>query len=243
MARKLDHITRPLKRFLTAGPRALKLPSGDARHLPPALRIAYEQGDALLTLTFFDFLQQSGVDDPAWSLKLREQILRNGRNLLDIAQRIGLMAQFKGRLEDTPEKSAYIAWCIMLSYLKNTNEFDLFETATHKMYRHYFLGMFPQKMTTNTADSDSLRKACLKLLRKHWGPKTELKESFITEENTVQFALKIKHPGYSWLTVNNTTGERLKPTRKLAYSNLLASLEDGKIRPEDYHSNRLLPVK
>jgi len=226
MSRKISHIVQPLKLFVQSPKFGCKLPIGEHFHLPPLLEVARLKGEALAIQSFFTFLTEQYVQDPQWSLDLYQQIVRSGKPLLDLSQRIGVFAHFSGPLAATPEASAYIAWCILLDAL-HTQQHPSFEHATTGFYRHYFLGMFPKKPAEKADDLATLKQQLKKQILRHFGADATFKESFVVNDHQVHFTLKLKRQQMSWVDAWQETGERLKPTRMLAYKNLLHALEQG----------------
>lgn len=170
-----------------------------------------------------------------------DHILRSGKPLLDVCQRIGLFDSFSGPLASTPEQSAYIAWCILIDNLAD-QQHPYLEHATTHLYRHYFFGLFPKKPSEKADDLASIKKRVTSLLKKQWGIDAALKESFSVNSECVDFALKLKTQGQSWITLYQEQGARLKPTRLSAYKYLLQRLQDGQCSPAHYPANELLPV-
>ena len=77
---------------------------------------------------------------------------------------------------------------------------------------------------------------------KLWGPDAVLKESFTVSDTEVQFTIKLKTSGFSWLNLWNITGSRLKPTRVACYTELLEALEDGRCKPDSVEATQLAAV-
>ncbi|MHB8988287.1 MAG: hypothetical protein ACYC6S_05835 [Desulfobulbia bacterium] len=115
--------------------------------------------------------------------------------------------------------------------------------ATQGFFRHYFIGLYPKKSQTTSINPATLRLRALGKLRKHWGLGTELKESFVAQDEDCVFSLRLKAPGYSWQTLVTVTGARLKTTRIEAYTRLLDQVVQGLHRPENAAATPLPPHK
>lgn len=246
MARKLRNFTNLLSNYVNSG-RRIPMPVGAGYRLPPPVELHFRRGEALLVNTFFDFLERTATIDPAQQLQLWHTIIENGHNLIDLIQRIGLHRHFDAQLAPTPERSAYIAWCIFLGHLRQEDDPRYLQAATTNLYRHYLAATYPSKTAgpTPARNADALREKALRKLRKAWGHSVELKESFRTDTSDtgtgVDFALRLKTPRRSWITLLEQRGERLKPTRLKAYQSLLNELKAGRCRPQD-HPGHDLPV-
>lgn len=243
MSRKLKTIVSPLSAYLKVQ-RGFKLPGeGGDMELPPPLEICKRRGEALLVQEFFEFIGQIGIIDAARQLELWEILIARGTYLLDLAQRIGLMNHFTTPPARKPEQAAYTAWCIFLDSLRCASEQNLIHIATHEVFLHFYIGLYPKANNDKARSHGNLRLQALVKLRKYWGLEAELKESFVTEDDKCVFSIRLKSPGYSWKTLTTVTAERLKPARLEAFTLLLDEVRNGLHRPESAVATRLPPVK
>jgi hypothetical protein len=241
MSRKLSLITESLKRFVSSPRFGCKLPIGSHFVLPPVLEIAKRRGEAILVSRFFEFTRSQHVSDPAWELALYEQIVSSGKPLLDICQRIGIFKHFSAPLADTPEQAAFIAWCILTDTL-DKEQHPYLENATTDFFRHFFLGHFPKSPVEQKLDLNLLKQRVNRRVLRLWGPDAVIKESFTVSDTEVQFTIKLKTSGSSWLNLWHIIGTRLKPTRVACYTELLEALEDGRCKPETVEATPLVAV-
>lgn len=239
MSRKLKDIVLSLKAYLEAR-RGFKLPGvSDDMELPPPLEIRRRRGEALLVQAFFDFMDKIAVIDAARQLELWDILIARGTYILDLAQRIGLMNHFTSPPPKRPERTAYTVWCIFLDGLSRESDRHLIQIATQGFLRHYFIGLYPKTSQAKPQNPASLRLRVLGKLRKHWGLGAELKESFVTDNDTCVFSIRLKSPGYSWQELTTVTGTRLQPTRIEAYTLLLDEVGQGLHRPDNTAAVRL----
>ena len=241
MARQLRQITDPLKAWLIADTR-LRLRVGEDHALPPLLEVSRLRGEALLRLRVLAFLEQQGVQ-PEPQLRLYQQLVTEGGKLLDLAQRIGLLAQFNRPPAADPKQAAVIAWSILVDQLHQAGETVLLETATDAVARHFLLGLYPAESKPARLGDLQLRQSVLRALRPAWGMDVQLRESFKTTPAAAEVSLRVKRPGYAWHVLHTETGEHLKPTRRLAYENLLARIQAGEVTPETEVIAVLPPVR
>ena len=243
LSRKLKNIVSPLSVYLQAQ-RGFKLPGeGDDTKLPPPLEIRKRCGEALLVQEFFAFMGQIGLVDAARQLELWDILIARGTYLLDLAQRIGLMNHFATPPARNLEQAAYTAWCIFLDTLHCASEKNLIRIATHEVFLHFYIGLYPRANNDKTRTHGNLRLQALVKLRKCWGFMAELKESFTTEDDNCVFSIRLKSPGYSWQTLATATAPRLKLARFEAYTLLIDEIKNGQHRPETAAATRLPPLK
>lgn len=242
MARKLSTILEPISIFLATARLRLRMPIGPNYQLPSVLENSRIRGEARLILCFYQFLDSNGVRDPDRQLVLWEQLIGNGRNLLDVCQRLNVFKFFSGPLDSKPEKAAFIAWCILVDNLYLAKQ-GAYSQATEQLMRFFFLGLYPSKPQPVKESMEKIRNQLLREIKKRWGNDTELKESFRTDQQPNLFSLRIKAPGQTWLTLLTCQGESIKPLRQLTYKQLLSDIQSGKISHENCSWQRLLPVK
>jgi hypothetical protein len=232
LARKLKHIVFPLKAFLDTR-RTFKLPGAqEGAGLSPLLEIRKRRGEALLVEAFFNFMEAANVADPSRQLELWDTLISKGGYILDLAQRIGLMNCFTTLPTKKPEQAAYVAWCIFLDSLRRENDTNLKNIATKSLFKHYFIGLYPEKNIKKKENLLTLRRRLEGKLRRHWGLNMELKESFTTENDSCEFSIRIKPYEEPQQTLITHTGTRLKPTKIEAYNFLLKGISEGMYRPE-----------
>lgn len=226
MSRKLHQIVTPIARQLNA--QRLRLPGLKQGKLSPLLQVQIQRGEALLVLSFYQFLDQLGQVAPELQLKAWDTIIGDGNVLLDLYQRTGLKAWFCEPLAKEEKQAAYQAWCMLLFHLHGLNDNTAWRAATELLYRHYFLGMYKRQHVQkqrNKSEPEQLRLTILTLLRRHHGLGVSLKESFKQQPQGVEFALRWKQEGHSWQTLVSVVGERLKGCRAQAYADALALLQ------------------
>lgn len=232
MARKLKHIVFPLKAFLDTR-LTFKIPGlQEGGGLPALLEIQKRRGEALLVESFFNFMEdEARIVEPSRQLELWDTLIYKGGYILDLAQRIGLMNCFATMPAKNPEQAAYVAWCIFLDSLRRENDTNLKNMATKIFFKHYFIGLYPEKSRRKKENDLTLRRRAEGKLRKNWGLNMELKESFTTDGDGCVFSIRIKPCNGPWQTLNTCTGTRLKPTKIEAYTSLLKEISAGKHLP------------
>lgn len=240
--RRLKFITTPIKRHLSGQAHTKKLKLVYQKGvLAPPLQVAFFRGEGLLKSCFFVLMEKMNFHNPERQLELWQLLVINPGYLLDFLQRIGLYSQIEHDSDMDSEVSCFHLYCILLDSLSQQANNTLLSKATDEFFRFHIYGLYPKKEASpkkNTAEQ--LKHKVLLKLRKNWGGTAELKESFITTDEQVDFKLRLKVKNYSWQTLIELQGERLKSARLDAYNQLLAALEKGRHHPDSVYSDAAL---
>ncbi len=197
--------------------------------LSPALQIAYLQGEALLRQRFFNFLSQRHINDPKTQLHFWEQFLNGAEVFALFCQTSGLIKAFKSQISEeyiqhhTPDQLQYRGYCCLLWELQENKESSLLHNATERLFAHYISAIFPKG--SSKQDPERLKREIRKHLAEQWQVRPEIKESYTSEDESIQYSLIAKISGYHPKTLITINGKRLKPTRLEACKQILDKLQ------------------
>ena len=241
MARKLKlvttHISQYLaKRFPKGSGASHKIPPHANREsLPAPLYIAFLQGEALLRLKFFAYLQERSISDPNSLVLLWQQLITDKKYIQQIVEASGLLNYFifgQGLAPDTSQykEQCFTAYCILIFDASEAGNNNLVIGLTKGLVVHFMPALYPEQ--PKVTDSKLLKNQIAKQLALKWGLRPEIKESFITNEGRVSFSLVCKLRRRPPVTLITLEGNRLKPTRLKAYQALLEDLGNNTLKIE-----------
>lgn len=254
-ARRLRFIVDQLQGYVALNIKQPRKPLARAaalKSLPPALKLSFLRGDALLTTRFFSWCEEIGfgLTAPDQALSLHEKLIGNRGKIADLVNRIGLFRAIatQATLPQMDAELAYKIYCGLLDDLHQTEHFRLFELATARFFEFSFRGLFPHRSATEKTGTDlsALRQRAESKLRKAFNQPFEFKESFTAENDQVSFHLRIKLKN-RWHHLPSHQGSRLKPTRLAAYEALIQLATSGELEnllgqtppyPLDCHARR-----
>lgn len=233
--RRLRFIVDQLRGYVAlhvAQPRKPLARAASAQTMPPALKLAVLRGEALLTTRFFAWCEEIGfgLEAPDQALALYDKLIGNRGALVNLVNRIGLFGAVATQiaLPQADNELAYKIYCGLLDDLHQTEHFRLFELATAGFFQFGFRGLFPHRPNAEKSGTDiaALRLRAQAKLRKFFRQPFELRESFSTANEQVDFHLRIKLKDH-WHHLPSHRGTRLKPTRLMAYEVLIRLASDG----------------
>lgn len=248
MAKKhLSTITIPLQGYIAERKKKLckKLVGVVKGDLPVPFQVAALRGEGILRLRFFDFLEKTGITNPQRQLDLWLVLVVDRGRIIDLIQRVGLLdlvARQNTALKDLQARSdfaeiAFLLYCGLLDDFSRQQKKNLLSLACEKFFEHHFLGLYPAKpVPPKKLTAVQLRQRVLAKLQKYWGFNVKLKESFSTDDDSVDFALRMQANGMAWLELLRISGKRLKATRNTAYRKLLQEIKEGRHRPPEKNS-------
>ena len=207
--------------------------------LQPALQIAFLQGEAILRLRFFKYLDEKHITDPIGQCNTWQLLIEDKRFIQQIAENSGLIDYFSFK---TPSKTpisslnesegslyqtlCFTVFCILLWDI-HENDDAYCEQLINGLVIHFLPTLYPKQV--KSTDIAHLKQSAVKSIAKRWHNKPEIKESFKIENDIVLFSLIAKLPQYAPVTLLEINGKRLKPTRLSAYQALLNGLESGSL--------------
>jgi hypothetical protein len=238
MARQLRQVTTVLARYITNRfEQAFRWPAGASRiELPPIIELAFLRGEALLRTRFFSHFERLHFDDPNTLLHLWKQLRNNPEGLSLVVTQSGLLEAFKRQAgaayigKGTHESNCYTAYCCLLWDIQQQKDLHLLEMATGRLFSHFAATLFPSQGRRD--DPKQLKLEIRKQLALRWHIRPEIRESFKTTDDRVEFTLLAKMSGYHPYRLLTVTGKRLKPTRLKACHLLLDNLESGVLQLE-----------
>jgi len=237
MARKLKLITAQIsqylaKRFSKGTGTAHKIPAHISRKsLPAPLYIAFLQGEALLRLRFFAYLNERSISDPDSLFRLWEQLIEDKKFIQQIVEDSGLLNYFILSKKELVEDSSYYSeqcftvYCILIFDAHESANSVLLTSLTKGLVVHFMPTLYPEQ--SKITDIKLLKNQIAKQLALKWHIRPEIKESFVTTDGEVVFSLLAKIAKQPFITLITLEGNRLKPTRLKAYQNLLNQLDEG----------------
>lgn len=211
MARRLHAvtalITQHLKsRFKYAGQAFSNLrisASANHRELADPLYLAFLQGEAILRLAFFEYLQQRHIKDPGSLISIWRQLIEDRRAIQQLVESSGLLDYFNfdrnSPCNDSYQQQCYTAYCILIFDADESKNAVLLQGLTKGIIIHFMPQLFPEQ--SRSTDTKALKHEVAKALALQWNIRPEIKESFVTNEDQVSFSLICKLPRCAPMTL------------------------------------------
>lgn len=216
MARKLAHLSAPIRNY--ANQRFHQRINTTDGELPIVLMPAYLRGHALFTERLFANFEKRHFIDPTTQVFLWERLVIDNHFIDTVIEHAEL-----DLLDD-----AFTLYCLILWDAHVRRENQIVEQMTTGFVTHFLPSIFPK-----TSEKDSIatmQKEIAKILARQWHIRPDIKESFITETDSVIFKLLAKVPNHESMQLIELTGTRLKPTRQEAYERVLGALRMERLR-------------
>lgn len=235
MAKKLQHIADPVRRFLQVGAGQSVLSHGKKlKHavIPDAIKLSMMRGEAILRFRVFEYFRQKSFDE-SFQYHAFNKLFHESNVLIDFVQRSGLLTFTEQYLKqaiseewDSLHKQCYQYYCLLIDQLNIHSEKQLSNTVTVSLVQHYLPSFFPKAHQVEF-DLAACKKDITRLLNRHFNVACRLKESFKAESDHVDFSVYAHATGYHPALLSQLEGKRLKPTRNKCYKVILRGLEDG----------------
>ena len=231
MARHLNQLTSPISSYLKNRFSFTTKSKGRGHTLSPVLELAFLKGEAHLRQRFFKFLEQRHFDNPETQLHFWNLFQQGAEVFNQFCHTSGLTQAFKGQTTEeyqqhySPEQLQYTAYCCLLWDLQINKNSALLHMATDRLFAHYIASNFPKEAAKHSVEQ--LKREIRKHLAKQWQLRPEIRESFKTEDDKVEFTLIARIPGYHPKSLITIEGVRLKTTRLNACKQLLQQLQQS----------------
>ena len=237
MARRLKQLTHKIHTYVTAKfpqQARFKQPihcSTNGIVLNPALQVAFLQGEAILRLRFFQYLDEKHITNPVDQCNTWNLLVEDKRFIQQVVEKSELVSFFKfniatnslAQLEGKSYQTlCFTTFCILLWDIQQ-NDVELVEQLINGLVIHFLPTLYPKQVQLDKLSL--LQSELLKLMTKAWHQRPEIKESFHVSEDKVIFSLTGKIPKCSTVTLIKLEGKRLKTTRLAAYQQLILRLE------------------
>lgn len=225
---RLKGIVAPLATHVAANSQKLSgkgAESVDA--LPAPLRLAALRGEGVLRGRFFHHFGQALPHAPTagqWLDYWQRFVLQRGI-IADLVRRAG-MYQATGlsqRPDVNDDELCFHLYCVLLDSLAQQNNEQLLHIAVERFFVYHWRQQFPTEVQANPERPNvtALRQRLERRLKKQYGNKAKLKESFEQSAKKVSFRLLLVLPNQVPQELIRLDGQRLKPTRVRAYERAL----------------------
>ncbi len=240
MPRHLSHITNPINSYLAsrfAVPVKNKIGFSNGKYsIHPVLNTAFLQGEALLRLQFFAALKDKHIEDPENQNKYWQLLVEDKRHIQQVAEHSSISKYFVMSSTEKDQESGYAelcyaAFCIVLWDMHEHDNSPLANRTVKGFVSHFLPQLFPKQPSLK--DPETIKKEIARQLYLLWGERPEIKESFITTDDKVEFTLLAKLKKHSPVTLLCMQGKRLKPTRLKSCARVLELLEMGALKIEN----------
>lgn len=228
---RLKGIAAPLAAFA-----ALHPPGGSSRRrngdeLPPPLRLAALRGEAVLRLRFFGALAKQLPHDPTpeqWLDYWQRFVVDRGA-IADLARRAHLH-RASGLAEQpnaNDDETCFVLYCALLDALHTAGDEALLLVAADKFFLHLWRQQFPEgpREPERKTSLDALQTRLQLEVRRRFGPRANVRESFQQTPDIVHFRLLAVCPDQPPTELTALERPRLKPARLAAYEAALDALK------------------
>ena len=196
--------------------------------LDPITHIARIQGIALFNQIFFEVLNKKSFKDPESQWKVYSKLVIDRQYIIEVCKHSNLLEAFKINTIVKGDDASYgevcfTALCVILWDIHCQKEVQATQIIRN-FIEHYIAQLFPKKKHQSETQ-ENIVKEISKLLYQQWGIKPEIRESFKTDDDSVEFSLIARTHEYHPAVLITVKDKRLKPTRKKAYRTLLDLLK------------------
>ena len=217
MARKLTFITSAISQYLISNFAKTKVVKqtiscvDGALDVPDVAYMAYMQGRAEFERKFVQHLFMKNISSSLSQLQIYRKMIENRQFFRLCMEKSGGLKYFSVSYSSNDDlaECCFVCFCILLAVSINKKD-NLSSVLTSDFYNHFMPMVY--SAPTKQDDINLLKKAISSELAKRWNKKVDIRESFNTDKQSVDFRLIAIVEGTKPLELIQTNGKRLKST-------------------------------